>query len=126
MKIRNGFVSNSSSSSFVVFADKIENPSELSAKDLEKDKIMIIGKELCEATDFFSVQNAEMLSYAQNNDYLKRRTWLKVIEMICTEDNDGFFTVPESVAGRLGTAIEVDYHTSDDVECLKDRYDDLD
>lgn len=125
MKIRNGFVSNSSSSSFVVFADKIENPSELTAKDL-KEKIMIIGKGLCDGTDFFSVQNAEMLSFAQNNRYLNRQPWLKVIEMICTEGNDGFFTVPESVAGRLGTAIEVDYHVSDDLERLEDRYEDLD
>ena len=123
MKIRNGFVSNSSSSSFIVFADKINDPSTLKAKDVKKEKIMILGKELCNGTDLFAVQDAKMLAYAQNNPYLKRCVWLRVADMRDTEYEDGFFTIPDSA--KTGLSIEVDHHSSDDLECLKDRYEDL-
>lgn len=125
MKIRNGFVSNSSSSSFIVFADKIERPSDLTAEDLKNNNIRIIGKDLCEGTDFFEIKNKQMLEYAQKNEYLRRCEWLKVIDMVCEEDNDGFGTVPAEAAGKLATSIEVDYHVSDDLEQMKMRYDDL-
>jgi len=123
MKIRNGFVSNSSSSSFIVFGSEIPDESTLSEADL-KQKIMVIGKELCDGTDLFEIHNKQMLEYAQNNEYLKRCTWLNVLQLIRTEGE--FFVVPESAAGKTGIALEVDYHVSEDIDQLKMRYDDLD
>lgn len=125
MKHRAGFVSNSSSSSFIVFGNKISNPKSLTAKDLKRD-IRIIGKYLSEGEDFISIADKKMLEYAQNNDNLKNRVWLEVFTTLNMEaaDDSGMFVLPKNLPEGLSvTTLDVDYHSSDDLERLKWNYD---
>jgi subtilase family serine protease len=65
MKVRNGFVSNSSSSSFVVTYDELVGINDITVDDIKNDKYVIIGKYLCEGYDIIHLENDSMFYCAQ-------------------------------------------------------------
>ena len=52
MKIRNGFVSNSSSSSYIIIGNKISF-NDIKLEDIEHKENYVLGKDLCKGVDFF-------------------------------------------------------------------------
>ena len=63
MKIRNGFVSNSSSSSFVIFGIKTK-VKDITPKMLKEKNYIVIGDaELQDGLDVFNLENEEMLNF---------------------------------------------------------------
>ena len=67
MKIRNGFVSNSSSSSFVLIGKKLDLSS-ITPEDVENKKITVIGEYIYEGLDVFEL-DTEMLNFMKSNEY---------------------------------------------------------
>jgi len=120
VKIRNGFVSNSSSSSFVILGATV-SPQSLSEADIVDHDIRIWGKSLSDGFDLISL-TPTMFSYAKKNQYLLNQPWVKVEKMF----GDGYkdtFTIPADAVGKEIMYIEVDEHSSSSLEYLQDRYD---
>ena len=60
MKTRNGHVTNSSSTSFVVAGNEVELENILADTEFEDRKYIAFGKQLCEARDIFFVLEAHL------------------------------------------------------------------
>ena len=118
MKIRNGFVSNSSSSSFIVIGDHIDFSDISDALDNGKE-IYALGKWLYEGQDFFPVQK-NMIGYISK---LPERTFnfLEVFKMFEEEGS-----IEKSDFGKNKKvkimSVEADYHSSDTLKELKENY----
>jgi len=65
MKIRNGFVSNSSSSSFVLFGISV-NANDITPVLLKQRQYTVIGSSMEEGTDVFNIDNEEMLAFLKS------------------------------------------------------------
>jgi len=122
MKTRSGFVSNSSSSSFVLMGTIVKDPKDLTLKD----RIWVIGRYLYEGDDVFAVEDEKMLKFIKENysriefahDFkIYRNAWVKfdgVGQEFTREDMpEGKFTI---ISGQA------DMHSSGDVKSLKENY----
>lgn len=115
MKIRNGFVSNSSSSSFIVIAKQV-TPDSVSKADIESGKIYGLGDYLNEGYDFFPI-TAEMFDVAKS---CSRIDWFFVEQKILSE---GFLVKLPPYSSDFGVmSIEVDNHSTMDLNSLKEYY----
>lgn len=138
MRTRLGFISNSSSSSFVITSLKEnaitgwESIIKAIRENPERD-IVIIGNELYEGVDVFhptSQQKGWILSFAK--DIMKKHWWrdvYAVIEPISENKSKSAFLFPESdlPANQLAVIeVDKDYHSTDDnttQEEFMERYD---
>lgn len=138
MRTRLGFISNSSSSSFVITSLKEntltgwENIIKAIKENPERD-IIIIGNELYEGVDVFHPtmkQKYWILSFAK--EIMKKHWWrdvYAVIEPISEDESKSVFLFPESdLPANKVAVIEVDkdYYSTDDnttYEEFMERYD---
>ncbi len=115
MKLRNGFVSNSSSSSFIVIAKQV-TPDSVSKADIESGKIYGLGDYLNEGYDFFPI-TAEMFDIAKSSRPIE---WFLVEKKILSE---GFLVKLPPYSSDFGVmSIEIDNHSTIDLDTLKERY----
>ena len=119
MKVRNGFVSNSSSSSFVVFGKTLTNPEEVRLTlSVRKKPALAIGRYLSEGMDVIEVDE-EIFNAIIENNIFQEFQFLFPYKQISGEgglsgeaiEND----LPETFEVFSG---EVDYHSTETVEDL--------
>jgi len=129
MKIRNGFVSNSSSTSFLIGGFKIE-ASKISNEDIENKTYIVEGKEWCNATDIFYIKDINMLNFlktAERITDINKRLKFSIYQLLTVVEGDEYeVKVDLSTLPKEGdmsiVSLEQDYGSSENVGDLFDRY----
>jgi len=131
-KIRLDFITNSSSSSFIVVGKSIG----LDEVDLSNGDYLFMGKQLCDGQDVVKV-DADILNYLKSHlhsNYGELRlgdyyvSLLKSFMIKSDEDDDCLFTINElkqhvkEYESFQIISVEKDYHGSEDVNDLRNNY----
>ena len=133
MKIRNGFVSNSSSSSFMLIG-KMVDEEDITNSDIKDKNYVVIGKSLGDGDDIFYIETVEMLWF------------IKTVQKMNLEFDFGVFNVYETFKSKkenddengkeelkfnskdlpdgelIASSWYMDYKSSKTVEDLFDKY----
>lgn len=123
MKIRNGFVSNSSSSSFMLMYDKTVQPNEVNLNDGEYS---VIGNHLADGEDYFEISSEDMLVELQSVAHLNGNYFViyKNPKVVAVGDfvYDNAILVTQEMVGKYIVAFEKDYHCTSSPEEFSRRY----
>jgi len=124
MKTRIGFVSNSSSSSFIAIGKTV------ALEDVKlTNHTIFIGDSICEGIDIVDV-TPEILKRIKTeikNGRKIRRDWYRFFEVTCVTNkkDDHIAVFPTDVTIKKGTEVffcEQDYHCTEDPEDFVERY----
>lgn len=122
MKVRNGFVSNSSSSSFIITFDEDVIVQEV---DLDQDEYYVVGKYMTEGYDYFKIENKEMLKVVKDISEYNDILILKNPKKISQGDWSDYYndvTITQDMVGKRIIFIEKDYHCTTDIDSLMVNY----
>lgn len=126
MKLRNGFVSNSSSSSFVIIGKIINNGTSYeSLREIsKKGELYVKGDYLSDGVDFFQMDE-KMLKVWKDKRLSKMITLYQVYKMVEEEGIINRIDVPEE--GAMIFSFGIDHHhtetVSDFIESYINNYD---
>jgi len=130
MKIRQGFVSNSSSSSFMLIG-KLFNINDINESDLKDRTFIVIGKELGDGDDIFYVETVEIIWFLKTaykldyqTEYFDGFQLFETFKSERVEEGESTFN-----SANLPTDTEInvlslwmDYNSSLNVEDLFNKY----
>ena len=126
MKIRNGFVSNSSSSSFIIIGKPV-NINDLKVSDIKNKNYVVVGKDLSDGSDIFNIDSIDIFYFLKTVEYMDNPFEdFEIFEnskiKSRTEDEIKFDS-KDMLEGEL-TAISYwqDYRSCKDIEDLFDKY----
>jgi hypothetical protein len=116
-KVRNGFISNSSSSSFIIIGTRI------SSYELPKNgKVMAVGSDHGEGIDIFEVDK-KMQEYLSKNADIADKLEFYLTD-VCGGSEDGL-EIPDDIKLKKGSRLysfDKSYHSTQDLADLKERY----
>ena len=124
MKIRQGFVSNSSSSSFVIFGEKIL-PENIISENIKNGNIYVQGRLLNDGYDFFKLTDSMFkdIDYYGLKDFFTFFKVNKVVNVNAVNNKINKKDINFNENGNVFVyTFDVDYHSTENAEQLVEGY----
>ena len=125
MKIRSNYVSNSSSSSFIVIGKDVGNIYSNNIElDFKNKQYVMLGKELYDGTDYIEL-TPELFDWINKRKYDLDWGNGSIIEVISSGKNtwsEDFIKIPDNLTSAYAWSIDADQNSSETIEDLDKRY----